>query len=270
MGEFSLSSKNLVFIDVETTGLTPQGGDAICEIGAVKFDIQERIVDKFHTLTNPKREIPPQASLIHGIYTRDVEDAPYFEEIVASLLDFLEDSILCGYNIGFDLGFINRELEKINYPPLHPPAIDVLLMARSVLPQLPRYSLPSVARYLNIEVRNFHRALQDSLLTREVFQRIRANLKDKGIERIEDILSLYGLNNAFFKKFQEPKLALIRECILAKVKVKIVYLDSGGRVSAFIVVPQGIQKNKDTYLVGKVSREEIVLNVKQILQIEIF
>ena len=270
MREIPLSSRNLVFIDVETTGLAPCGGDAICEIGAVKINTQEKIIDKFHTLVNPRREIPSQVSLIHGIHNRDVEGAPYFEEIASSLLDFLEDSILCGYNIGFDLGFINRELEKINYPPLYLPAIDVLLMARGNLPQLPSYSLPSVARYLNIEVKNFHRALEDSLLTREVFQRIRTNLKDKGIVKIEDILSLYGWNNAFFKSFQEPKLALIRECILAKVKVKIVYLNSGGRVSTFIVTPQSIQEDKDTYLVGRTPQGEIILNVKRILEIEVF
>ena len=135
-----LRDLSLVFFDVETTGLNPHEKDAICEIGAVKMK-EDVIVDTFQTLINPKREIPHYVSSIHHIYDEDVKDAPYFEDIADKFLDFLKDSIICGYNLSFDLNFLNKELERIKYPLLENfPTIDVLKMARRSL-KLTRYSL---------------------------------------------------------------------------------------------------------------------------------
>jgi DNA polymerase III epsilon subunit family exonuclease len=269
-GRSKLDNLDLVFFDVETTGLDPEKEDTICELGAVKLR-EGSFVDTFQTLINPKREIPFQASLIHKIYDEDVENSPYFEEVVDKLLYFFEDSVICGYNIGFDLGFLNAELKKINYPRIELPALDVLLMARRTFPELGRYNLISIADYLNVEKREFHRALDDALVTAQIFLKIKEILKDKGVKRIEELLTLYGFNNEFFRKFQEPKIALIRESITAQLNVKFNYLSPSNKLHTFIFKPQKLERQENMYVVGinSQSNKEVKLDLSRILSLEI-
>ena len=96
---------DLVFFDLETTGLDVNKGDAICEIGALKLH-NRKIVDKFESLINPKKPIPEEAYRIHKISDADVKGAPHFEQIADRLVAFFKDSIILAYNIEFDLSFL--------------------------------------------------------------------------------------------------------------------------------------------------------------------
>ncbi len=258
----------LVFFDVETTGLSASDGHAICELGAVKI-IGNTEVSTFSTLINPKRSIPLEASNIHHIFDSDVKDAPYFEEVVDKILYFMGGTILGGYNVGFDLGFLNAELARINYPLIEMPSIDVLLMARRLL-SLEHYHLSFLAQHFNIISDVFHRALSDAITTKEVFLRMKKDIQRRGIVKTGDFVSLYGFNNDFFKKYQEPKIALIYESIQAKLAIKISYV-SFNQKRTYIVFPQKIvERNGKKYLLAFHSNmaREFTFSLNNILQVE--
>jgi len=254
---------SLVFFDVETTGLNPHRGDAICEIGAVKLK-NEEIIDKFQTLVNPKRKIPLHVSSIHNIYDEDVKDAPYFEEVIDSFLAFLKDSIIAGYNICFDLSFLNEELAKMGYPSLNVPALDVLKMAKRTL-NLKYYNLGYLTQYLRIKAERYHRALEDAYLTSQVFLKIRDILYEKGIRKMEEIILLFGVEDFFYKKIQQPLLTLFKESIEEKIRVKVRYFSSSG-VKEYTFFPLKLMENT---VFGKDEEGELFLRLNQILDVEI-
>jgi len=254
---------SLVFFDVETTGLNPHQGDAICEIGAVKLK-DNRIVDKFQTLVNPKRRIPPSVSSIHNIYDEDVKDAPCFERIIDSFLIFLKGSIVAGYNICFDLSFLNEELAKVGYPSLDMPALDVLKMAKRTL-NLKYYNLVYLTQYLKIKAEKYHRALEDAYLTSQVFLKIKDILYEKGIKKMGEIVLLFAVREEFSKKMQQPLLTLFKESIEEKIKVRVRYFSSLG-VREYIFFPLRVEENT---VFGKGEKGIFSLKLNQILDVEV-
>jgi len=267
----SFEDCELVFFDVETTGLNPDRGDAICEIGGVKVR-DRKVLDVFQTLINPKRPIPQDVQAIHGISNQLVIDAPRFEDVVDRFLSFLDEAVICGYNVGFDLSFLNWELKRINYPPLELPSLDILVMARRTIPDLNRYNLSFLVEHLQIKGVGFHRALGDAMATKEIFLKLREILEDKGITRVEDFITLYGFDNEFFKKNQQPKISLIRESIIARIAIKIGYLSYQSEIKSVVVIPKELMEDKGrVYLLGLFpDREELVkFNLTRILNVEI-
>ena len=144
--------------DTETTGLDPQGGDRIVEIAGLRFKGDEQIAT-FHSLVDPGRPISSAAFAVNGITPQMLAGAPSSERVLPEFLDFIKDSCLCSYNAGFDLGFLNSELGIIGRRPLQEViVIDILRMARRLLPGLQRYALWFVAEKLGVQSRQEHRA----------------------------------------------------------------------------------------------------------------
>ena len=158
----SFQQKNeYVVIDVETSGLDPSIHEVI-QIAAVKYKKGEKPA-YFVSYVKPRYPIPVSASIVNHIYDSTVESAPRFLEIRSRFLDFIEDLPLIGYNIGFDMKFINTELgySLSNW------AIDVLPAARNCF-DLPNYKLETLKNYLKIG-RDSHNALDDCLTTNSVY-----------------------------------------------------------------------------------------------------
>lgn len=188
----NIEDYDLVFLDVETTGLSVTTGDAICEIGALKVKRRE-VSETFHTLVNPQRSIPYQAYLIHKISDSDLENAPVFEQIADKFVTFLNSNdrktVICGYNIKFDLSFINYQLKFIGYNCLDFPVIDILKMARKSI-NTNRYSLESIVRFLNIQHKgNLHRALEDAFAGSQVFFKLVDRLEKEGVSMPGEFIS---------------------------------------------------------------------------------
>ncbi len=225
----------------------------------------------FHSLVNPKKAIPKEISRIHNIFDSDVVGAPYFEEVVDKLLYFFGNSVLCAYNIGFDLGFINYELKKINYPVVDLPSIDILSIARKTFVGLEKYSLISVANHLNVDAKRLHRALDDAQTAKEIFLRAKDILRRKNITAIEDFITLYGFTNDFFKKSQAPKMELINRSIFAKTLLKVNYLSFTGNVRTLVIIPTELSVGgKQTYLLGinPKTKDTVKFNLTNILKVE--
>ncbi len=244
----NLLDLRLVFIDLETTGLDVVTGDAICEIGALKVK-KRQVTEKFHSLVNPKMPVPTEAYRVHKITDQELENAPCFEEVADRLLAFLNRSVICAYNAGFDIGFINHHLKKMDYNPLNLPTIDILLMARDCL-DLPRYNLEAVAKHLNIDCSGgLHRAIDDSLIAYQVFFKLVDFLAQKGVEKLEDFISLYGLSNEVYRIKENQKITLLKEKIEGKNEVKMRYFSADKNLKEEVILPLRVsQESKYFYL----------------------
>ncbi|MDQ6991794.1 MAG: DNA polymerase III subunit epsilon [Mariprofundaceae bacterium] len=156
-----------VMLDTETTGLSPQSGDRMVEIGAVEVTQRAIQMDtKFQRLINPCRPIPDVVVRIHGIDNAKVKDKPTFPEIADEFLAFIEGATLVIHNAPFDLGFIMYELSQAGFSNIGDiPVIDSLVMARKRHPHQ-RNSLDALCDRYGVE--RGHRVLHGALLDAEL------------------------------------------------------------------------------------------------------
>ena len=161
---------DLVFVDVETTGLYPVYGDRIVELGALKVR-GGREVDSFCSLLDPQRPISPGASAVNGITDEMVRGQATFGEVAHSFLSFVEGAILIAHNAPFDLGFLSVELRSAGLPLLRNQVVDTLQIARRYF-RFVSNSLDFLAEYFGLETPEAHRALGDCHTTFQVFQRM--------------------------------------------------------------------------------------------------
>lgn len=172
-------AKRQIVLDTETTGLSPEDGHRIIEIGCVEI-INRRITgNNFHQYINPRRKIDAEAIKIHGITTEFLEDKPEFNEIADKFLEYLDlDNVeLIAHNASFDVGFIKYEMRKLINPKSFIPAsvIDTLEISRKLHPGQ-KHNLDALCkRYkININERKLHGhgALLDATLLAEAYLRM--------------------------------------------------------------------------------------------------
>jgi DNA polymerase III subunit epsilon len=160
-----------IVLDTETTGLDPLQGDRIVEIGCIELLNRIPTGKTFHSYVNPEREMPASASAIHGLSTEFLRHKPVFATIADEFLDFLKDSALVIHNAGFDIAFINAELERAARPPLgRDRLVDTLLLARRKHPAGPNRLDDLCARYgIDNSRRTRHGALLDAEILAELY-----------------------------------------------------------------------------------------------------
>ena len=161
-----LKDNQIVVFDFETTGLKAYEGDKIVEIGAVKV-INGAIVESFRTLVNPDRHIPFDASAVHGIYDKDVVDAPKSAQALQDFYKFTRGCLLVGYNVDFDYSFLVKEGKLAGYN-FDNKTFDCLALARDKVRGLKNYKLKTIAKELGVSLDNAHSALFDTIATAEV------------------------------------------------------------------------------------------------------
>jgi DNA polymerase-3 subunit epsilon len=160
-----------ILFDTETTGVDPLAGDRIIEIAALELLRDLPTGRVFHCVIDPERDVPEEASRIHGFTRADLIGKPKFAEVIDEFLEFIGDCPLVAHNAAFDFGFINAELARLRLPGLHPDRmIDTLAMARAKFPGLPN-SLDALCRRFDIDLsaRTTHNALLDCKLLAEVY-----------------------------------------------------------------------------------------------------
>ena len=167
-------AKKYIILDTETTGLEVRQGHRMIEIGAVVLNDRKKSEEHFHTYLNPSRLIDAEASQVHGIYNKDLEDKPSFDEIAEEFLEFIEGSTLVIHNAAFDVGFLNNELKLASskYPMLEEicEIEDSLMIARDKFPGQ-RNSLDALANRFEVSGydRTFHGALLDANILADVY-----------------------------------------------------------------------------------------------------
>jgi DNA polymerase III subunit epsilon len=160
-----------IVLDTETTGLDPFQGHRLVEIGCVELINGIPSGQTFHSYFNPERDMPPEAFAVHGLSEEFLKDKLFFSEVADDLLAFLGDASLVIHNAGFDIGFLNAELERVRRPPLaRERSVDTLLIARRKHPGGSNRLDDLCARYaIDNSRRTKHGALLDAELLAEVY-----------------------------------------------------------------------------------------------------
>ncbi|GAB6190059.1 hypothetical protein JCM30566_18020 [Marinitoga arctica] len=172
-----LKNNEFCVLDTETTGLNPENGDRIIEIAIYNIITEESnyfVKDKFITYIYPERSIPYFITKMTGISNYHVAEAPKFFEIANDFLKFIENKILVIQNVGFDMKFLNSELELCGYQILNNKTIDTILMSRKIFKYERRHNLDSIVSRLDISKKvSRHSAEGDVILTTEAFVKMR-------------------------------------------------------------------------------------------------
>jgi DNA polymerase III subunit epsilon len=159
-----------IVLDTETTGLSPQTGDRVVEIGCVELINHIPTGRHFHVYLNPERPMPEEAFRIHGLSTEFLRDKPKFSAEADAFLEFIGDATLVIHNAPFDMGFLNNELERIKRPSLSNNVVDTVMVARQRHPGA-RVSLDALCKHYGIDnsKRTLHGALLDSEILADVY-----------------------------------------------------------------------------------------------------
>lgn len=162
-----------IFLDTETTGLSPDSGDRIVEIGCVEMVNRRMSGETKHFYLNPERPNHPDAVRIHGLTDEFLADKPVFATVADELMDWLAGAEILIHNAAFDVGFLDAELKRLGRPRFagHVAQItDTLQMAREMFPGKAN-SLDALCRRLEVDNsgRSFHGALLDAGLLAEVY-----------------------------------------------------------------------------------------------------
>lgn len=162
-----------IVLDTETTGLSAEGGDRIIELGCVELYARKLTGNNLHFYFNPERDSHEDALKVHGISNEFLRDKPKFGQLTDEILDYLADAELIIHNAAFDIGFLNKELERVGKKPLKAyvsGVIDTLVMAKEMFPGK-RNSLDALCDRLEVDNsgRTLHGALLDAELLADVY-----------------------------------------------------------------------------------------------------
>ena len=152
-----------IVLDTETTGLDPDDGHKIIEIGCIEILNRNVTDNSFHKYINPEREIDVEASKIHGLTATNLRDKPLFKDIIDEFIDYVADSPIVIHNAPFDVGFLKKEFALINNEKafLKNEIIDSLKLARKNSPGK-KNTLDALCERYSID--NSDRALHGALL----------------------------------------------------------------------------------------------------------
>lgn len=168
-------ANSLVVLDFETTGLSPNNGDRIIEIGAVRI-AHGTITERFQTLANPGMRINSFIEDYTGITNAMVKNAPSCEEATAKLCEFMGASPVVAHNAAFDKRFLHSECQRIAITPTAP-FLCSMLLAKRIYPTASSYKLSALLEYAKVTgTGDFHRALYDSEMTAKLWLAMLAEL----------------------------------------------------------------------------------------------
>lgn len=162
-----------IIFDTETTGLDPNQGHGIIEIGAIEVINRRKTGRTFHRYCKPDRDVEAEALAVHGITNEFLSSQPRFVELAEDLIEFISGAELIIHNAPFDVGFLNAELQRINSKhSTHTlcTIVDTLVMARTKYPGQ-RNSLDALCKRFSVDNsgREYHGALLDAQLLLDVY-----------------------------------------------------------------------------------------------------
>lgn len=175
-----------IILDTETTGLEPEDGHRIIEIGALEMIDRALTGRQFHKYINPERSVESGALEVHGLSDEFLADKPVFAEIAGEFIEFIRDGELIIHNASFDVGFLDAELARLE-PPTRvaelAQVLDTLELARELHPGQ-RVSLDALCRRYEVDNSNrtLHGALLDSELLADVYLLMTGGQVDLGLD----------------------------------------------------------------------------------------
>lgn len=166
-----LSEEKFICIDIESTGLDVEK-DRICEIAAVQFSLDEEF-SSFESLIHPEVHIPQEVIDIHHITNEMCKDAPKIEVFLPRLKAMIDDHVIVGHGISFDIGMLKSAFQRagLSHNFENTRVIDTLRLAR-LYGESPSNSLEVLRRHFNVDEEGAHRAMNDVRVNIQVFKRL--------------------------------------------------------------------------------------------------
>ncbi|MGH3065870.1 MAG: exonuclease domain-containing protein [Gaiellaceae bacterium] len=187
--ETAIEDAELVVFDLETTGLSASR-DRVCEIGAVRVRALA-IEETFETLVNPGVILPTAITALTGITAGELRRAPRTEHAVRHFLGFAGDAPLVAHNARFDVGFLDRAVERLTGQRVAAAVVDTVWLARRLLHRRSeRFSLQQLAHFFGTTWQPCHRALPDALATAEILIALLGLAQERGARTITDVVEL--------------------------------------------------------------------------------
>ncbi len=186
-----------VVFDIETTGFHA-ASDKIIEIGAVKV-VNGKITGTFSEFINPEIPIPFKITQLTSITDQMVIDAPTIDVILPQFLTFCEGSILVAHNAEFDTGFIKQKAADLGLA-YDFTVVDTMTLSRVLLTNLAKFTLDNICKHLNISLEHHHRAIDDATATAQMFLKLIAMCKDRGVNTLADINDMGAVSEDIIKK----------------------------------------------------------------------
>ncbi|TCN25582.1 PolC-type DNA polymerase III [Mesobacillus foraminis] len=190
-----LADDTFVVFDVETTGLSAVY-DTIIELAAVKIRGGE-IIDRFESFANPHHRLSATIIELTGITDDMVADAPEVDDVLRRFYEWTGDAILVAHNAAFDMGFLNTGYKKIGLGKSPNPVIDTLELARFLFPEMKNHRLNNLAKKLDVELTQHHRAIYDAEATGFILVKMLKEAGEKGIEYHDQMNDYMGQGKAY-------------------------------------------------------------------------
>ncbi|MFH2049801.1 MAG: exonuclease domain-containing protein [bacterium] len=246
-----LRQQIFVAFDTETTGLWAPS-NRIVEIGAVKFRPGDKKSEKFQTLVNPQKPIPPEVIKIHHITDADVADAPLAKEVMEDFIDFCgNDSILIAHNAPFDISFVGCELDRYEMKFGENIVIDTTDIFRRYYPSLASYSLLSLAQHFSIVDIQSHRALADAVIVQRLFEIAAPKLGNiKQQSDLDHILSTYKMDDWRARNATLPdQYADLNRALDQKQRISIIYATPSNEPTSRVIQPRNFYQLGQVYYI---------------------
>lgn len=237
-----LRDAEFLVVDVETTGFSFTKGGRIVEIGAVKL-IGGAVAESFSSLINSGAQISYGARKVHGISPVMLASAPAFSDISEKLLSMMKGTFLTAYNAPFDVGFLKMEFRLCQCAMNVLAVLDVLPLARRMIPNVQRYKLENIAQALTIPFPVKHRALEDTIVTAQIFSSLCAMIQANGGTTVGDVFNLQ------YRSVVPMEISIrIQSALQQKKKLSFVYTSGySGTVAQRTVTPKKVE---DQFLYG--------------------
>ena len=178
--------------DIETTGFSPVH-NRIIEIGAVIVQ-DGKIVDSFDEFVNPECPIPYRITKLTTITDNMVKDADTIDKVLPRFLEFSRGAAMVGHNVTFDISFIAENAKRLNIP-FDRVYADTLMLSRSMLPRLGRFTLDRVAKELGVVLTQHHRAVDDATATGGIWVKLCELMKEQGINELAEVREKLSLSD---------------------------------------------------------------------------
>lgn len=169
--------ETVIVIDVETTGMLPEKGDRVIEIGAVKMR-GAQIVERFEQLIRPDFLVTREIEALTGITNSMLQDAPVSRRVMTAFVDFIGSYPFVAHNAAFDQKFIDAELSLFGKS--RPTNFNCTLqLARRIYPDPINYKLATLVQYKKLRpAATFHRALADAEMTAQLWLAINNDIRE--------------------------------------------------------------------------------------------
>jgi len=191
IGEIRLSDTTFAVIDLETSGGSPKSGAGITEIGVVKVR-GGVVLGTFQSFVDPGHSLPPFITQLTGITDAMLLSAPFIDEVLPSLFEFLgspDETVLVAHNSPFDISFLKAAALVHEYPWPAYEIVDTARLARAVLDrdEVINCKLGTLAEFFNTHTTPNHRALDDALATVDVLHGLIERLAGHNVWSFEEM-----------------------------------------------------------------------------------